>query len=268
MENQQPAGEVQNSQKPFYKKWWGVIIIILFLPFFAIWYVWAKTKWNAFVKGLATLGIILITFIALGSGGSENNNSNNAGSSQQSQQQTSNTASQETNSDQSAQVTETPAQNNTPAQPTDQPSLEKSLTDLIGKSSGMSYKNMEVDKSDSTRPKDTQFINVGVNVESFLNKDFLLKQTGSLSARIFQAVYNVPAMKAYDITVSYYGGTTDRYGNKSSSVVLTYSMDKSTFGKINWQNFDPTTLCDFLNQEAVKTGTVFNTSCNVLVNIQ
>ena len=61
MENQQPTGEAQNSQKKeWYKNWWGVLIIIMLLPFFAIWYIWAKTKWNKAIKVLVTITIVII----------------------------------------------------------------------------------------------------------------------------------------------------------------------------------------------------------------
>ncbi|MEK6616885.1 MAG: hypothetical protein AABZ32_12405, partial [Bacteroidota bacterium] len=80
-------------------------------------------------------------------------------------------------------------------------------------------------------------------------------------------VYDVPNMKAYDVLVWYYGETTDKYGNKKDDVILTYAIDKVTYEKINWQNFDQSKLCDFLKQESSDNGT-FDTACNVLVNIQ
>lgn len=64
---QQPAGEVQNSQKPFYKKWWGVLLVILFLPIFGIWFVWTKTAWSKRNKWIATVAIVIFSFVAMGS---------------------------------------------------------------------------------------------------------------------------------------------------------------------------------------------------------
>src|SRR6266542_2327509 len=49
----------------WYRKWWGIIIAILFLPFFIIWYIWAKTSWNKKVKSLATF-IVAILMLVLG----------------------------------------------------------------------------------------------------------------------------------------------------------------------------------------------------------
>lgn len=77
----------------------------------------------------------------------------------------------------------------------------------------------------------------------------------------------MPSIQAYDVIVWYYAETTDRYGNKKNDVVLTYFIDKPTYSKINWQNFDKKASCDFLEQEAKVTGTM-DTGCKTLVNIQ
>lgn len=77
MENQQPVDEVQVSQKKeWYRNWWGILIIIFLLPFFAIWYVWAKTNWNKAVKSIVTV-IILVAFFSIGAGNSEPTQENN-----------------------------------------------------------------------------------------------------------------------------------------------------------------------------------------------
>jgi hypothetical protein len=158
-----------------------------------------------------------------------------------------------------------------PATPTktDQQILEENLASIVGSVGGsdMSYRSLQVEKSDPDRPKDTKMITVSVNIKSFYNKNSLLRNTGKLSSLLFKAVYDVPSMNAYDVLVWYYGETTDKYGNKKNEVVLTYAIDKATYGKINWQNFDQSNLCNFLNQEAKTSGT-FDTACNVLVNIQ
>ena len=62
--NQQPAGEAQNSQKKvWYKKWWGIIIAILFLPLFVIWYIWEKTSWSNKKKSWATMAVVVFSII-------------------------------------------------------------------------------------------------------------------------------------------------------------------------------------------------------------
>lgn len=68
MENQRSAGETQNRQKKeWYKNWWGALIVIIILPIFAIWYIWAKTKWSSKAKWITTIIVIILSMGALGS---------------------------------------------------------------------------------------------------------------------------------------------------------------------------------------------------------
>jgi hypothetical protein len=176
-----------------------------------------------------------------------------------------------TNQTASKQTQDTEAKNSvTPTvKKTDQQVLEENLSSIVNSTSGsdMSYRSLQLEKSDPDRPQDAKMITVSIDVKSFFDKNSLLRNTGKLSSAVFKAVYNASSIKAYDVLVWYYGETTDRYGNKKKDVVLTYAIDKTTFEKINWQNFDQSSLCDFLKQEAKASGT-FDTACNVLVNIQ
>jgi len=49
----------QKTSKPWYKKWWGVILTIAFFPFVVPYLVWTKTTWNKWVK------IAITTFCAI-----------------------------------------------------------------------------------------------------------------------------------------------------------------------------------------------------------
>jgi len=55
--------EEQKQIKKWYKKWWGILIIIMLLPFVTIWYIWKKTNWNKSVKIILTILIILFVVI-------------------------------------------------------------------------------------------------------------------------------------------------------------------------------------------------------------
>jgi hypothetical protein len=35
---------MSKGNKPWYKKWWGILIAIIFWPYFLIWFMWAKSK--------------------------------------------------------------------------------------------------------------------------------------------------------------------------------------------------------------------------------
>lgn len=49
--------------KPWYKKWWGILLIFLFFPILIPYLVWTKTNWNMYIK----IGITAICIIFLGS---------------------------------------------------------------------------------------------------------------------------------------------------------------------------------------------------------
>jgi len=40
----------QTPSKPWFKKWWGIVLTVLFFPFVVPYLVWTQTKWNKWVK--------------------------------------------------------------------------------------------------------------------------------------------------------------------------------------------------------------------------
>ncbi len=50
MEEQQAS-----TKKVWYKKWWGILLLLGIWPYFLAWYAWSKTGWNKFVKALVTI---------------------------------------------------------------------------------------------------------------------------------------------------------------------------------------------------------------------
>lgn len=53
------------TKKVWYKTGWGIVAVILLLPFFAIWYVWAKTNWSKKTKWIATGAITLFVIFSM-----------------------------------------------------------------------------------------------------------------------------------------------------------------------------------------------------------
>ena len=43
------------KNKPWYKKWWGVSIVILTLPLFVLWYIWVELERSKTVQVGATV---------------------------------------------------------------------------------------------------------------------------------------------------------------------------------------------------------------------
>lgn len=157
-----------------------------------------------------------------------------------------------------------PESTSAPKSPSD--ALSESLRSIASTGS-FSYRDIQIGDADSDRPKGTKTITAKVNVGSFYNRNSLLRDTGNLSAKLFQTIY-ASSINAVDAFVYYYAETTDRYGNKKDDVVIVYAIDKTTFGKINWQSFETRNLCDFLKEEERIGGIGSGPACNVLVNIE
>lgn len=53
---------MENSKKPFYKTWWGIILTFLFFPFIIPFIIWKYTNWSKWVKILITICCIIFFF--------------------------------------------------------------------------------------------------------------------------------------------------------------------------------------------------------------
>jgi hypothetical protein len=54
------------QQKEWYKKWWGIVLAVLLLPFFIVWYAWNKSNWNVAIKLGATAFAVFLGLFILG----------------------------------------------------------------------------------------------------------------------------------------------------------------------------------------------------------
>lgn len=129
----------------------------------------------------------------------------------------------------------------------------------------VSFNGIDDQKADSDRPEGSRMITVKLNVTSFFSADSFYRNTGELTGKVFQETF-ASNPNIYDVIVWYYGETTDQYGNKKNDVILSQAIDKDTYQKINWQNFDSSKLCDFLKTEGSRNGG--QTTCVALANIK
>lgn len=53
---------MKNSQKPFYKTWWGIILTFLFFPFVIPFIIWKYTNWSKWVKIFCIFLFFIIFF--------------------------------------------------------------------------------------------------------------------------------------------------------------------------------------------------------------
>ncbi len=140
----------------------------------------------------------------------------------------------------------------------------KSLSVKIG-SSDISYIQIEDQKADSNKGEDSRMITVSYKVNSFLSKDYLLKDTGKLSSKVFKEIFESNT-NATDAVVWYYRDVTDKYGNTKNTLIMSQAIDKVTYQKINWPNFDSGKLCEFLRSESSTNGG--ETACAIMVDLK
>lgn len=119
-------------------------------------------------------------------------------------------------------------------------------------SSWGTYSDTTIDDDWSPAPKDTKYVTVKINTGVLWNEDSTITDTGVLSSQIFQKVFPVDK-NFYDVQVMYYGTTTDQYGNATSSLLMSYEMDRPLYSKINWSGIadveNDVHLCAFLREQ-------------------
>ncbi len=98
------------------------------------------------------------------------------------------------------------------------------------------------------KEQDEDLVIVTYNIDSFYSRDSLIRQTGEISGSIFQEIFTSDS-NVKNIFVDYTSTTTDKFGNTESISSLSYVMNKETFSKVNWSNFNKQNLCAFAKSE-------------------
>ncbi|MCL5410590.1 MAG: hypothetical protein M1324_01905, partial [Patescibacteria group bacterium] len=91
----------ETGTSEWYKHGLGLVVAILFLPFFAIWYIWVKSGWNGATKWGLTV-VIAVLFIIIASSG--NNSPQQASNSNSTSNTTANTNTATTTAPQQSQA--------------------------------------------------------------------------------------------------------------------------------------------------------------------
>ena len=136
---------------------------------------------------------------------------------------------------------------------TDQQKLDNAVKSILGQSSGkVSYKSTSIEGDDSDRPKNSKFVTIDVDTGELYSEDQLITNGGKLAANMFQQAFPINP-NFYDVLVRYYGQVTDQYGNTTSSMLMSYAMDRPLYSKINWSGLadveNDIHLCAFLREQ-------------------
>lgn len=153
-------------------------------------------------------------------------------------------------------------------QETSQPlSFEDKVKSIIAtaRSTDLSFKEIKNRDADNDKPAGSKMITISINIDKYYKSEYLLKNADEISSKLFQEAF-ASNKNVSDVIVWYYTDITDKYGNKQNKILISQAIDRVTFEKINWQNFDDTKLCDFLKSEEDSNGG--QTACVVLAKIQ
>jgi hypothetical protein len=135
---------------------------------------------------------------------------------------------------------------------TDQQKIEKIVRSALTTSSNLTYATTDITNDQSPAPEGSKYLVIKINSGTLTSENSFITNTGKLSSQIFKEVFSALS-NAYDISVLYYGKTTDQYGNKKDNLLMSYTMDRPLFNKINWSGFSGVQndihLCAFLRQE-------------------
>lgn len=58
--------ENKPSHKPWYRKWWGILIVICIWPYFLTWYAWTRSRWSKVVRVAVTALSVVAVLISIG----------------------------------------------------------------------------------------------------------------------------------------------------------------------------------------------------------
>lgn len=153
-----------SQHKPWYRKSWGIIIVIFILPYFLLWYLWAKTSWRKGLKVLITAPLAIAVLISLGitvaifnSGGSDNSSTSDTSSSQADSSSQTNTPepaakSATTTTKPASQTAATAAPASTP-QPTPQHTVVYQFSLMSGSMNATDQQNVGISWKDPTTGK-------------------------------------------------------------------------------------------------------------------
>ena len=138
---------------------------------------------------------------------------------------------------------------------TDEAKIEQAVRSVLQQSSShISYIKSDLSTDEPPAPKGSKYLVVTLDTDAatFWDDEAIITETGKLASQIFQKVFQT-TQNTYDVSVLYDGDTTDQYGNTKSSLLVSFTMDRPLYTKINWAGFADTQndkyLCAFLREQ-------------------
>lgn len=213
-----------SSPKPWYKTWWGILILIIFwfisVPVFLINYIWNKTKWNQGAKIGASIAVVAVVgFILLSFGGSTP------------------TSESESASDAVAQNTEAKTEEATsPAEPepvlSEEEQVRKLVADQLSGNNNLKKPYIrEIDVVEQPGGGWGVFVeyNAGDNLTTNLRKGSIESKMSDIYIALYTSDKDIRTA-----SVAAYFPLVDKYGNDVDGLVYKTVLDKEEAEKVNW----------------------------------
>lgn len=192
---------MDSDKKPWYKNWWGIILLIIFWPFTII-YLLLKGKINW--KVASVIAIVLI-FIGISNSRNPTNQINNSSNDL------------------------IPTKQLTINKPTDkQKSVEDKLWDAVDKSQH-TRKDVTVDYS-----KDDGSVIMTFFRDNYLDDNHIVKDAYTSFVNFGIEAFKIPEIT--DVNVQSKVKMINQYGKETINSVVIVQMNKSTFQKFEWNN--------------------------------
>jgi len=218
MTNQeQPKASDKVGSTPWYKKWWGALLVLIFFYILGPYLIWTKTNWNNPTKIITSGVLILLFFVGLFSSPdydtSTSSNSSNDGQ-------------REVEKTEDIEVVEE-------VNLTEEELIERIIRNVL---KGQNNMGSEYIREIKFVEQITGGLGVFIeyNADDNLTMNLRKRSIEGNMADIYSALYK----SEYDIdTVSImaYFPLVDKYGNEDYGVVYKTYLDKAEAEKINWE---------------------------------
>jgi hypothetical protein len=111
--------------------------------------------------------------------------------------------------------------------------------------SGLTYEGVQFSEYGNESYSDGLAITVNYHLNAPPTED---DAAAILATKLFQQFFATDSKIIY-VWINFNGPLSDRYGNTFETNYIGYALNRSAFTKINWPNFEPTSICSFLRAE-------------------
>lgn len=209
--------------KPWYKKWWGILVLILFWPFSLSYFLWHK-KWNLKIRlgFLAALWVFVFSLIATRSGG-------NSQKAYTEGYQTGQNIAKSTNQPNPTQrPKQEPISTSSPT-----PKALSTMDKLWQAADKIFHERRGMDIHYNPTSK-TVILTYGDKDSMFLNESGIVEGLLATFVEYGKQVFQLEGVDKLEVSVRTV--FTDSYGKENLENAVIMDMDKEEFQKYSWDN--------------------------------